>query len=411
MARRGGYAHAFHHRLGLIEPLGDAGKPKKRIWIQAVSVGELLSIQPLLHRLVSENSVHVVLTTTTSTAFELARRRWQRKGVTVGIFPLDFWPCSACAWKRIAPDLAILTESELWPEHLYQASIRKVPVIVINGRMSDRTFGRLRRLPPIARYLLNPVTRILCSSSRDEKRYRALGLKAGRYETTGNIKFDAPLEVPLSSAKVGQLKELLGFIPEGPDEEIPLVLAGASTWPGEEETLIRTVEAVRSRGIPCRLLLVPRHSERRESIQAHLQRLGISYHMRSRDATAAQPVIIYVADTTGELKMLIQAADLVFIGKSMPPYEEGQTPIEAAGLGKPVMFGPGMSNFQEIGQTLLDCGAAAQIADEDSLSETTIRLLQDPSERNRMSKAAKKWHASNRGATEKTLQYIRTILR
>jgi 3-deoxy-D-manno-octulosonic-acid transferase len=162
---------------------------------------------------------------------------------------------------------------------------------------------------------------------------------------------------------------------------------------------------VRAAGHACRLLLVPRHAERRKEIEATVADSGFTYHFRSR-GKAPSPVEIAVADTTGELRRLSQVADLVFVGKSLPPHHEGQTPVEAAALGKPILFGPEMSNFRVIARELRECGAALAVADAQALAVEGLRLLADPEARARMASAAVTWHRANQGAGMRTLEAI-----
>ena len=135
MLKRGGYARDFHHRLGFLDRVPAKTAGVKRIWIQAVSVGELLAAAPLLESLQGDAGIEVVLTTTTSTGYTLARERYNDLAAALGVFPLDFWPCSSLAWRRVDPDLVILLEGELWPEHLHQARVRDVPVLLVNARL------------------------------------------------------------------------------------------------------------------------------------------------------------------------------------------------------------------------------------------------------------------------------------
>ena len=168
-------------------------------------------------------------------------------------------------------------------------------------------------------------------------------------------------------------------------------------------------KSVRARGVACSLLIVPRHAERRGDIEKLLKEANVTYHFRSR-GTAAEAVDIAVADTTGELRRLTQLADLVFVGKSLPPNEGGQTPVEAAALEKPLLFGPRMSNFRPIAAELLAEGAAREVADEAALSKEVGALLQDSLQRGAMAAAAGRWHRRNAGAVDRTVEVIREEL-
>ncbi len=411
MFRRGGYSKGFLHRFGLIGPIPPVRPGLKRIWLQAVSVGEVLAVGPILETLAQERKTEVVLTTTTSTGLKVARERYGDTTTAIGIFPLDFWIFSHAAWNRIKPDLAILMESELWPEHIRQAKRRAVAVMLINGRLSDRSYRRYKKMTLLSRWLTRSLDQVLASSSQDGNRFEELGVPKERIKVTGNLKFDVSVEPRLNLEQIAELKVELGFEPSGEPPTKPVILLGSSTWPGEEVLLVQTLLKALKTGIACRLLIVPRHAERRDQIEKILKRHQIAYYFRSKGKRAPGPVMIYVGDTTGELKILTQAADLVFIGKSLPPNSGGQTPIEAAALGKPLVFGPDMSNFRPICRSLLKKGAAYQVNDGTELETSILRLLNISQERDRMAKAAQKWHGKNQGAAKEVQQEIENRLK
>lgn len=401
MKRRGGYRRHFTQRLGAIRGLPVKFPGVKRIWIQAVSVGEMLAIAPLLDAFRGQRGVEIYLTTTTSTGHQLARERYRELTAAIGYFPIDWWPFASNAWFKVEPDLVILTEGERWPEHVHQAEKRKVPVLAVNARLSDRSFRRMQRFGWAAGALLGKQTRVLACSEFDAGRFRQLGVPADRVVVTGNIKLDLTLP-PLAPGEETALRAELGLGPE------PLLL-GSSTWPGEELALVDALRALRKAGVPCRLLLVPRHAERRNDVEAVLRNTGLTHHLRTR-GPAPGLVDVAIADTTGELRRLTQLADLVFVGKSLPPHDQGQTPVEAAALEKPLIFGPGMTNFRVIAQDLLSAGAARQVQSAKELGELALRLLQKPDERQAMAAAAGKWHRANQGAVARTLALIREEL-
>lgn len=400
MRRRGGYGENFGHRFGAHPKLRRRKPGARRVWLQAVSVGEMLAIGPLLEKL-RMDGVEVYLTTTTSTGYRVANDRYRGLVIGIGYFPIDWWLFSSRAWRRIEPDLAIITEGERWPEHMRQAAKRQAPVLCINARISDRSFRSLKRFPAVARLMFGDLTRLLPCSSHDEARFRELGVPSEKLLTTGNLKLD--LSIPrLSPAELEQLRRELGI---GPG----LILLGSSTWPGEEEALLDALRAVQDVGLQCSLLIVPRHAERRIEIDRVLRRGGLRFHFRSRGAAPSE-VDVAVADTTGELRKLAQLADIVFVGKSLPPHTEGQTPVEAAALEKPILFGPGMSNFRWISQELLARGAARQVSDPEDLAVQTAKLSHDKAQRDELAKAAAAWHRENAGAADRTWRIIRAEL-
>ncbi len=401
MRRRGGYGSKFSHRFGAHAGLPPKRAGVRRIWLQAVSVGEMLAIAPLLEALVAQDGVEIYLTTTTSTGYRLAKERYEKLTIGIGYFPLDWWLFSRRAWQRVAPDLVILTEGERWPEHIHQATARGVPVLCINARVSDRSYRRLMLFPAAARVTLDGITRMLACSSQDAERFLALGFPQERLQTTGSIKFD--VTIPLLMAEEKQtLRRELG-LPDG------LVLMGSSTWPGEEAALLDALRRARAAGTACSLLLVPRHAERRPEIEALLADSKLRFHFRT-SGHAPGDVDVAVADTTGEMRRLLQLADLVFVGKSLPPHTEGQTPVEAAALEKPILLGPGMGNFRVIACDLLERHAAIEVADTAALAATAAELLPDTVRRAALAAAAGQWHRENAGAVERTLAVIREEL-
>ena len=370
------------------------------MWLQAVSVGEMLAIGPLIEAL-RRDGVEIYLTTTTSTGYHLARERYSGSTAGIAYFPIDWWPFSVRAWQRIAPDLVILTEGERWPEHMRQAATRKVPVLCVNARLSDRSFQRMKWFAPAAQLMLDGVTRLLPSSTQDEMRFRELGVPAEHLTMTGNIKLDLQIP-PLADPERAELRRELG-LSDG------LVLLGASTWPGEEDAMLGALRLTRECGVRCSLILVPRHAERRTEIERLLLKAGLSYHFRSK-GPAPDRIDVLVGDTTGELRKITQLADIVFVGKSLPPHTEGQTPVEAAALGKPILFGPGMGNFRLLARDLLARGAAREVSDAAALAAAVQELMRDSGRREALAAAALVWRAANVGAMERTLVVIREAL-
>jgi 3-deoxy-D-manno-octulosonic-acid transferase len=395
MFKRGGNWH-LAERFGIVNPpakkLG-----VKRLWLHAVSVGELNAVKVLLQQLKTRNDCEVMLSVTTTTARKLADEKFKELCAYIFTFPIDVF--SGCVFKRMQPDKLILMEEELWPETLHQAAKRNVGVYLINGRVSDRSFKRMMALRWAIQRLLRKVTRIMTATAQDTDRYLSLGANRELVYQTGSLKFDAPVGAPLDEATRKSLLDSLGFSPTD------TIIIGASTWAGEEETLLNAYAGIRDEFPGLKLLVVPRHAERRDEAEAAFKKSGISYHRRSAGAVSGRPDAI-LADTTGELSKLIQLANVVFVGRSLPPHKEGQTPIEAGAAGKPVLMGPGMSNFKLIAQSLVDEGGGIFVGGEATLKEELRKLLSDPEKRNRMGERSRAWFEKNRGATEKTLESL-----
>jgi 3-deoxy-D-manno-octulosonic-acid transferase len=410
MWRRGGYAKDFQHRLGRFRRLPPPAAGKKRIWLQAVSVGEILAIGPLIQALQAEDTIEIVLTTTTSTGYAEARKRYKDQVYSIGVFPLDFWICSRLAWKRIQPDAVILTESELWPEHLHRARNKQVPTFLVNARISDTSFKRYQKVPKLAKRLLQKLDYVFAASDLDQTRLLALGSNENTTASTGSIKFDVALSQPLDQAARQALLDELGF-GTSENELKPFILLGSSTWPGEEASLLKTQAAVIAAGVDCRLLLVPRHAERGAELAQRLSQQALSWHQRSQGNKPEESVRILLADTTGELARLTQVADLAFIGKSLAPNTGGQTPIEAAGLGIPILMGPNMTNFKDVAKSLVRSGAAQVVANEEELKVHILDLVENKQARESMSQSGKDWHSKSRGSSARIAATILEALR
>lgn len=403
MRRRGGYARHFSDRFGSFSRVPPRTPGKKRIWIQAVSVGEMLALGPLLERLTTTPGVEVVLTTTTSTGYALAEERYGQKVCLLGYFPLDTWLFSHRAWRFLQPDLVLMMEGEWWAEHFAQAHSRRVPVVCVNARLSDRSFRRMRRMRALVLQLFGRVDQILVASRQDYERFVGLGFEPLRLVVTGNLKLDVGF-VPLTAGERTALTPTLGF----PNHH--RILLGSSTWPGEEATLLAVLQALRRRSLPVSLLLVPRHAERREEIRSLLARSGVRYHLRSEGPPPSTSIDVLLADTTGELKKLTQLADVVFVGKSLHPHTEGQTPIEAAMAGKPIVFGPGMSNFRTIARELVEVKAARMVDNPAELEAVATELFVDSELREGMKQAGLKWFSANQGALERSIRPLLQLI-
>jgi len=399
MLKRGGYGRDLHHRFGLMDRPPTRRPGVKRVWIQAVSVGEIRALQPILEGLMSRDDVEIVLTTTTSTGYALVQEHYPRKCLKTGIFPLDWAPFSANAWSRIEPDISLLMEGDLWPEHIHQGNRRGVPVVLINGRMSDRSFQRYQKVDGAAKWLFGQLSHVFAASSIDAQRFAQLGTPKARLETTGNVKFDVRVEPILDEMDRSRLRSQMGF------EDASLVLLGSSTWPGEEAFLLKVLETARDDGLDARLVIAPRHAERRKEIRRELERHPIRFGFRTGDHEDDE-LDVYVADTTGELAMITQAADVVFVGKSLPPHTEGQTPIEAAALGLPMVYGPGMANFRRVCQSLEAENAAWRAEDAEDASAKLLQLMRDPARRLSLARAARNWHARNQGAAQRVVNSL-----
>jgi 3-deoxy-D-manno-octulosonic-acid transferase len=409
MKRRGGYRHRFGDRFGLLPPRREGSAPC--VWVQAVSVGEVLAVEPLLRRLAGERpDLQWWVTTTTSTGFALARERLGDLA-RIGYFPLDWWPCSALAWSRLRPSLVLLAEGEVWPEHLWQARRRGVARVLLNGRLSDRSFRRYQRAGPWTTFSWSWLTAVLAVSDRDARRIRRLAGPEVPVQTTGNLKFDVDLPGPLRGPARRQALAEFGLLAAADGEE-PLVLLGSSTWPGEEELLVRVARSFLAEqpGHPLRLVLVPRHAERSAELREQLAGTGLPFSVRSADGPCRRGAVVYLADTTGELRQFTALADLVFIGKSLPPHRGGQTPIEGAAAGRALVSGPDLSNFRTPSRGLEAAGGLRRAASAEEAESLLLALLRDEDTRATLGAQSRAWYDSNHGACERMAAALHAYL-
>jgi 3-deoxy-D-manno-octulosonic-acid transferase len=336
----------------------------------------------------------------------VAQRQHRENIIALGPFPIDWLPFSSRGWKRIEPDLVAMVDSELWPEHMEQARKRNVPIVILNARLSDRTFSRLGKLRLLRSIVLPKHIQVFAASERQAERWKTVGIATEKIKTTGNLKLDAEPELPQTKEANELLKKEFGF------PETDLVLAGISTWPGEEQALVDAFLAARAESLPVRLVIIPRHAERKQEIaDGFARRQNLAIHFRSNGNQAPSNNTVYIGDTTGELGSLIRVADVAFVGKTLPPNAGGQNPIEPAARAIPLLFGPNYQNFQEVCEGLLALGAAVEVKNQEQLEKQVIRLLGDPESRRKAGQAARQWKETHTGATGRTIEGLMETLK
>ncbi len=395
------------HRAGLVQRLGLLPRwpwNGPRIWIHGVSVGEVLAAKSLVTVLERELPEHeIVISTTTKTGQEVARKHYP--GKRVFYYPLDFSWSTRRVLRRVAPEAVILMELEIWPNFLLSTSVTEVPVLLVNGRISKRSF---RRYGVLQRVIPEPMDRILvyCVQTRTyAERFARLGVKPDRVHVTGTMKFDT------INTECGDAlrRQVAGELRLSPGDR---VLFGGSTHPSEEETLYSIFEELRREIPEFRLVLVPRHPERLADVEARLRRLGAAVVRKTRlpedGARGDRPVVL--VDTMGELARLYAAADIVFVGGSLIPHG-GQNMIEPAGLGRAVLFGPHIQNFQESVDILLDAKGALMVRDAADLRETILRLARSPQAAAEMGARARQVVVEQKGASLRIMDLIRPYFR
>lgn len=410
MRRRGGYRQDFGERFGCYAPakraaLGEGG----RIWVHAVSVGEALVALSFIQAVrETRPGARFVISTTTSTGHTLLAARKAADDLLI-YYPLDFPWIVRRVVRLIRPAMLVLTECELWPNLLRVLDRLQVPVVVINGRISESSYRGYCRVRLFFRRAAVWVRHFLVQTATDAQRLADLGVPAEKLTVTGSVKYDAPLAAPATEAHARGIVQAAGMDPQG-----RFWVAG-STWPGEEAVVLAIFKRLRERFADLQLILVPRHMERRQEVVQQVAASGLPYVLRSAmpaadDAAAvpdgAESPAVLVADTTGELFGYYSIATLVFVGKSLGENHGGQNPIEPAALAKPVLVGPNMENFPGVIDELLAGDALVQVPDAAALEAACSRLLADDAERTALATRAGALVATRRGVMARTVGIV-----
>ena len=405
------YVMNLRERMGRL-PADLQSDGRATLWLHCVSVGETLAAVPLVKALRARFPEHrLVISTTTATGQAVARERFNAFAA-VCYFPFDWRFTVRRTLDVIRPQAVILLESELWPNFLRECEARQIPVLVANGRISDRSFARSSRVALLLRPIYRMVTRWLMQSEMDAQRATKLG--ALNVTVSGNLKYD--IGDAASGEKVDataqRLNELFAL------ERAPLIVAG-STTEGEDEMVLAAftqLKKLRVAGqdsiLPYhpRLLIAPRHPERFAQVAELIAASGFSWTRRSQaDAQSANAQIILL-DTIGELAAVYQFAAVVFVGGSLLP-KGGHNILEPALYGKPIVVGPHTFNFRDITQEFLRREAVIQLKGSDELAPTWQRLLTDAALAQRLGDNARQTIAANRGATERTVEAVAELLK
>jgi 3-deoxy-D-manno-octulosonic-acid transferase len=407
------YLNNFRERMGwLPDSLKNDARPA--IWVHAVSVGEALAAGSLVRELRARFPRHrLIISTTTATGQAVARARIAGAGGYC-YFPFDWKFCVRRALNIIRPQIVILMESELWLNFLSECHGRKIPVLVANGRISDRSFARSRKFGFFVRRLYGLVSRFAMQSQVDAERAVRLGAHPERAIITGNIKYDIGQAAgsPETEEAASLLESIFAL------SSAPLIIAG-STSNGEEEILIDAFRRLRAEdGLQeMRLLIAPRHPERFCDVAGLLDELQVRYVRRSAydhaGTAQSRSADCILLDSVGELAALYRFASVVFVGGSLVP-KGGHNILEPALYAKPIIVGPHMENFREIRNEFLRRDALIQIqAGEDPIGElkrALYGLLTDERRANRIGENARRAVEDNRGATARTLELVDELI-
>jgi 3-deoxy-D-manno-octulosonic-acid transferase len=400
MMRHGKYRAGLAARLGRV-PLHLIRTPDSRpvIWVHAVSVGEVLAVGGLVEQMRrSFPDFRVLISTTTNTGQELARKRFGEESVFY--FPLDFAFAARPYLQALNPELVVLVETEFWPNFLHLAKGTGASIAVVNARISDRSWPSYRRFRWALRRMLAHVDTFLAQTQEDAARLLFLGANASRVQVTGNLKFDVSL--PVAPPIVETLRRALASDGAGP------VLVCGSTVEGEEPALLKAFESVHAGHPRAVMILAPRHLERFDEVAALLKQSGKPYYRRSQWAGESLAGGVLLVDSIGELAALYGLAGVAFVGGSLVP-RGGHNIIEPAQHGVAILTGKHTDNFRDI-VALFQSRNAVRIVRMPELPLTLMLLLADDEERRALGKRAEETMRSQAGATARTLAALKTLL-
>lgn len=402
-------------RFGLKSRTKTRKSGQKRIWVHALSVGEVVSSVPFVKALREKAPlIDIIFTTSTKTGFDMAGQLFLNSGSSqnsgnvlinqLEYFPFDLGFCIENMRSRIAPDAVVIVETDLWPNFLYEMKKKNIPVILINARLSKRSLKGYLFFKSFSSLMFSSLAAILAQSDMDKKRFERLGIQKDKIQVTGNIKFDQAV-AELGSSDVQKIRARLFLGPE-----IKICIAG-STHEGEEKILLSVFKKIRKTFLDLVMIIAPRDIGRSKDIESCCRSFNVSF-MRMTDmhdpSEFENPPDVIIVDKMGELANLYAVCDIAFIGGSLVQ-QGGHNPLEAAAVSKPVLFGPDMSDFVDISHLLMDQGGAQQVAGEDDLLDALEHLLSDDSARKRMGDQNFKIFCEHSGAVKKILKHMENL--
>lgn len=407
MAKRK-YRVSFLRRCGavtddLVQRLGR----KPNIWIHAVSVGEFnLAATMLEHLRPRYPGYQFVVSVTTLTGYEVAGKRLKPEDVLI-FFPLEFQPCTERIVKLVRPHLAIIVETEIWPNFIYSLHRRNVPVMMANGRVSAKSFRRYCLAKPLMRDVLSRFARFNMQTGRDADHIIGVGAPPDKVVVTGNIKFDAAKLADACQPDEALRAEI------GMPADTPVFLAAALEKTGDEDPhMLDVLERLRAVFPNAAMIIVPRHPERGQDIARLVASRGHVPRRRSQHELFDDPAKqVFIVDTVGELTRFYTLAKTVFVGKSLFPPGGGQNMIEPVALGLPVLYGPYTSNFRGVADTLAEHGGARVVTSVAELADATIELWQQPGRARDMVAKGQAFIRSQQGATRRNVEAALDLLK
>jgi len=381
-------------RLGFVPARKCAGS-EPRIWLHAVSVGESVAARPVWEEMLEVlPGWRLYHSTMTDTAQVQAAKAVGTRGEML-YFPFDFFPCVWLALSRVRPSLIVLVETEMWPNFLAVAHLLGIKVMMVNGRISDRSLRGSTHLGPLYRWMTTNIDRYCMQSPGDAERIIAIGAAPDRVTVTGNTKFDQ-IMAPVSLGEQVKLRGKLGLT-----RDEPLLLAG-STHEGEEDIVLRAFRQVKTADPRVRLIIAPRNINRAQEVEDLVSAHGFPVARRTRMATIPPPPdAVIILDTIGELARAYALCTVAFVGGSLIPIG-GHNVLEPLAMGKPVVFGPCMSNFRDIAVIVNEAGIGMTIHDAAELAARWLELLNDPQRRRTIADTAAVIFTEHRGASTRS---------
>ncbi len=380
------------------ERYGRASVPRPEgplIWIHAASVGETVAVIGLIESILA-SGINIVLTTGTVTSAAVASERLDKRVIHQYV-PLDLKPAVSRFLNHWRPDLAIMAESEIWPMTILELGARRVPQVLVNGRMSDRSFARWSRRPLLAEALFENLAHVVAQSELDGERFRSLGARP--VTVSGNLKVDTPLP-PVDDAALAMLRQAIGG---------RKVWAAVSTHEGEEEIAADIHLMLRRRHPDILTIIVPRHPDRAGELKNALAARGLNVALRAGNEPISPRTDIFLGNTIGEIGLYLRLTEVAFVGRSMTG-EGGQNPLEPAMLETAVLSGPNVQNFRDAYGRLIGCGGAKLVQDKNMLAGAVDLLLRDNLTRRKMIAAGKAAVAEMSGALTHTLAALEPFI-
>ena len=396
LASNGADAQGSRERLGLAAPRADLSK--LRIWAHASSVGEIEAIHSVMMRLMSDvPAAFVVVTAMTTAGRDVARRRIPKARAHL-LAPLDNPSAVRAFIRRVRPDLVLIAETELWPNYFWETKNSGARIAIINGRISERSLARYRRLGSLFSRALRCTDLVMAQTAHDAEKFAALGVARNRIVVTGNTKFDpdAAADMPLRR----ELQEFAG--------ERPILLAG-STASGEEEVIVNAYLELRHEFPALALIVAPRHLVRVPEVEKLISERSLKY-VRASAANFDPTCDVMILDTMGELRPLYRRATVAFVGGTLNEVRGGQNPAEPASVSVPVMFGPYYENQQETASALISAGGARVVDNAEDIVRVAAKWLSNDEARRTAGRAARECILQLSGGVATSLMHLRTLI-